>query len=156
MNKRVFVFGMGDTDHNDDGIGVHVINYLRTNNCIKDAEIIDGKLVQSNLIESFSEVDKLIVIETVKVNSDPGSVQVFEGIEMDALVSKAKNTCLHESGLKYILNITRNHGRLPDHRAIVGIQPENIEVGSKLSDKVAGAIPKVCQRVFEISSNWKI
>ena len=155
MNNRVFVFGMGDTHHTDDGIGIHVINYLKKKNRIKNVEIIDEATLQSNLAEAVSDIDQLIVIETAEFHSVPGSVKVFEGIEMDAFVNKAAN-CLHGTGLESILKLTRSKGRLPGHRALVGIQPENLDQGDKPSEKVAMAISKACQRVFEISSNWVI
>jgi hydrogenase maturation protease len=156
MNQKVLVFGMGDTCQTDDGIGVHVINYLKKKNCLKNAEIVDGTLLPTNLTEAFSDIDQLIVIETAEFNSAPGSVKVFEGIEMDAFVTRHKMNCVHKTGLNHILNLTRSHGRLPTHRALVGIQPASLGEGIAPSEKVARAIPKACQRVFEISSNWMI
>jgi len=156
MNKKILVFGLGDTHQTDDGIGVHVVNYLKKRNRLKNAEIIDGTLLSTNLTEAFSNIDQIIVVETVEFNSDPGSVRVFEGIEMDAFVTRGKMTCVHKTGLNHILNLTRSHGRLPNHRALVGIQPGSLNQGMEPSEKVASAIPKACQRVFEISSNWVI
>jgi hydrogenase maturation protease len=147
---------MGDTHKMDDGIGIHVIQYLKKKNSLTNVEIIDEMLLQSNLAEVFMDIEQLIVVETAEFNSAPGSVKVFEGIEMDAFLSKDKITCVHKKGLKYILNLTRTDGRLPAHRALVGIQPANLSQGDRPSEKVAKAIPRACQRVFEISSNWVI
>lgn len=156
MNKKVLVFGLGDTQHSDDGFGVHVINYLKKQNRLKNAEILDGALLQSNLPESFSDVDQLIVIETAEFNSDPGSVKVFEGIEMDAFVRKDKIACIHKTGINHILNMTRSQGQLPNHRALVCLQPESLSQGNELSEQGVTAIPKACKKVFEISVNWVI
>lgn len=156
MNIKTLVLGLGDTHHRDDGIGIHVINYLKKNNCIKNADIIDAGKIQTFPANAYSNIDRLIVVETAVFNSHPGAIKVFEGIEMDVFLSEEKNTCIHKSGLDHILSLTRPHGRLPAHRALVGIQPENLNEGSTPSKHVAKAIPKACHRVFQISSNWVV
>lgn len=156
MNKRVLVFGLGDIAHTDDGFGVHVINHLRKKNCIKNIEILDASSLKSCVIKNFSDIEQLIVVETAEFNSDPGSVKVFEGIEMDAFVGKEKMTCVHKSGIDNILNLTRTHGRLPNHRALVCMQSSDLKLGTALSEKGETAIPKACKKVFEITANWVV
>ena len=156
MNKKVLIYGLGDTHKKDDGIGVHVINYLKKNNKLKNAIIVDDASVQSATNEDFLGVDRLIVVEAAYLNSDPGFVKVFEGIELDAILNRQKMKFVHTKGLDRVLKLTQLNGRLPNHRALVGIQPEILSAGDEPSEKVASAIPRACQKVFQISSNWLI
>ena len=165
MKQKVVVLGLGNTLQTDEGIGVHVVNYLKQQNHIKDIEIIDGgtmssgtkqSLVQLHLVEPIESADQLIVVDTAELNTGPGSVKVFEGIEMDAFISSAKKTSAHEVGLKDALGIALLEGRLPRHRALVGIQPKQFGWGNQPTEDVAQAIPLACQKIFEITTNWKV
>ena len=156
MNKKVVVLGLGNTLQTDEGIGVHVVNYLKRHNHLTNAEFIDGGTMSFNLVEPIEQAEQLIVIDNAELNSRPGSVRVFEGIEMDAFISNGKKTSAHEVGLKDALSIALLEGRLPRHRALVGIQPKEFGWGDKPTQDVADAIPQACQKVFEISQNWNI
>ena len=156
MNKKVVVLGLGNTLQTDEGIGVHVVNYLKKHNHLTNAEFIDGGTMSFNLVEPIAQADQLIVVDTAELNSLPGSVKVFEGIEMDAFIANGRKSSAHEVGLKDALSIALLEGRLPGHRALVGIQPLKFGWGNQPTQAVADAIPKACRKVFEISQNWKV
>ena len=155
MNQKVLVLGLGNTLQTDEGIGVHVVNYIKQKNCIKNVEIVDGGTHSFNLAEPIENADKLVIVDTAELDSPPGSIKVFEGIEMDAFIAHGKKSSAHEIGLKDVLSIALLQGKLPAHRALVGIQPEKFGWGDQPTEKVAEAIPKACCKVFEITENWK-
>jgi hydrogenase maturation protease len=156
MKQKVVVLGLGNTLQTDEGIGVHVVNYLRQHNHIENVEYIDGGTLGFNLVDPIESADKLIVVDTADLNAKPGSVKVFEGIEMDAFIAGGKKTSAHEVGLQDALTMALMQGRLPAHRALVGIQPKQFGWGDSPTEDVAMAIPVACQKVFEISQNWKV
>ncbi|MCW9013511.1 MAG: HyaD/HybD family hydrogenase maturation endopeptidase [Gammaproteobacteria bacterium] len=155
MNKKVLVLGLGNTLQTDEGIGVHVVNYIKQTNCIKNADIVDGGTHSFNLAIPIEQADRLIVVDTAELNLPPGSIRVFEGIEMDAFIANGKKSSAHEIGLKDALGVAMLQGKLPAHRALVGIQPEKFGWGEQPTEKVAEAIPRACSKVFEITENWK-
>jgi len=156
MNEKVLVLGLGNILQTDEGIGVHVINRLKEHNFIKNVEFIDGGTHSFNLAGPIEGADKVVVVDTAELNSPPGSVKVFEGIEMDAFVANGKKSSAHEIGLKDALSIALLNGKLPCHRALVGIQPEKLEWGERPTKTLEKAIPIACQKVFEITEDWKI
>ncbi len=156
MNKKVLVLGLGNILQTDEGIGIHVINSLKRFNCIKNVELVDGGMHSFNLAVPIEEVDQIVVVDTAQLNSPPGSVKVFEGIEMDAFVANGEKSSAHETGLKDALNTALLDGKLPCHRALVGIQPEKLDQGERPTEALEKAIPRACQKVFEITENWKI
>ena len=155
MSEKILVLGLGNTLQTDEGIGVHVVNYIKQKNCIQNVEIIDGGTHSFNLAEPINNADKLIVVDTAELDAPPGSIKVFEGIEMDAFVANGKKSSAHEIGLKDALGMALLQGNLPAHRALVGIQPAQFGWGEKPTEAVAEAIPKACCKVFEITENWR-
>lgn len=155
MKKKLVVLGLGNTLQTDEGIGVHVVNHLKSHSNIMDVEFVDGGTLGFNLAGPIESADQLIVVDTAELNSTPGSVRVFEGIEMDAFIAVARKTSAHEVGLKDALSMALLEDRLPAHRALVGIQPKQFGWGDRPTEDVARAIPAACQKVFEISQNWK-
>lgn len=81
------------------------------------------------------DVSQIIIIETTELNSILGSVKVFERCEMDAILNQGKITCAHKTELNYTLNSTRSEGYLPNHRALVGMQSDNMDQGDALSER---------------------
>ncbi len=155
MNQKFLVLGLGNTLQTDEGIGVHVINHLQQNNYIDYAEFIDGGTMGFDLVHPIESTDQLVVIDTAELDSAPGSVRVFEGMDMDTFIATARKTSAHEVGLQDALSMALLNGRLPAHRALIGIQPKQFGWGDWPTDEVAGAIPEVCDRVFELAREWK-
>lgn len=155
MSNKVLVLGLGNTLQTDEGIGVHVINYIKQKDCIRDAEFIDGGTHSFNLAEPIEQTDKLVIVDTAELGAPPGSIKVFEGIEMDAFIANGQKSSAHEIGLKDAMSIALLQGKLPAHRALVGIQPEKFGWGEQPTEKVAAAIPHACSKIFEITENWK-
>ena len=156
MNARIVVLGLGNTLQTDEGIGVHVVNHLKKHNHLSGAEIIDGGTMSFSLVEPIEDADQLIVVDTAELHSEPGTVKVFEGVEMDAFITHGNKASVHEIGLKDALSIALLDDRLPRHRALVGIQPKQFGWGNDPTPQVADAIPKACQKIFELSENWKV
>lgn len=156
MYNKLLVLGLGNTLQTDEGIGIHVVNRLKEIGSLHNAKILDGGTLSFNLAEPIEDTDQLIVVDTAELDAPPGSVKVFEGMEMDAFITHGKKTSAHEVGLKDVLGVVLLQGKLPCHRALIGIQPEKFGWGDKPTENVAKAIPKACQKVFEIAENWKV
>ena len=155
MSNKFVILGLGNTLQTDEGIGVHVVNYLIKNNPIKDAEYIDGGTMSFNLVAPIESADQLIVIDTAELNAKPGSVRVFEGRDMDNFIADARKSSAHEVGLKDALSIALLEGQLPRQRALIGIQPKQFGWGNEPTEIVAKAIPVACQEVKNISQSWR-
>lgn len=156
MKNKVLVLGLGNIHHSDEGVGVHVINSLKSRSHISDAEFVHGEMLNGNIADTIEKTDCLIVVDMTEMGASPGSVRVFEGIEMDAFIASHDENDDHETGLKTALKIALKDGRLPRHRALVGVQPKAFGRGDELSNEVASAVPYACCKVFEIAENWKI
>lgn len=156
MNNKILILSLGDVEHSDDGLGIHVINCLKQKNHISNAEFIHGNMLNGDITSTIENTDCLIVVDTTEMDVSPGSIRVFEGIEMDAFIACHDEASCHKSSLKSALNAALQDGRLPSHRALVGVQPSALDYGHELTEDVARAVPYACCKIFEIAENWKI
>jgi hydrogenase maturation protease len=78
----------------------------------------------------------------------PGHVACFDGEAMDRQLGKAGRS-VHEVGLADVLDMLRLTGQLPDHRALVGIEPGRVDWGESLSPAVEAAVPRAASLALE-------
>jgi len=156
MYRKVVILGLGKQTSECIGIGVCVINHLKKNKSIKNAQFIADEETDLDLIDSIESADQLIVVDTTDLKLLPGDIKIFEGFEMDAFISSGKHQVDHEDELKNALSLALADGKFPAHRALVGIQPGKYGWGNEDNNLVAKSIPKACQKIFEITENWKV
>lgn len=155
MKDKVVILGLGNTLQTDEGIGVHAVHYLERHRPVEHAEYIDGGTLSFNLVASITDTDRLIVVDTAELDAAPGSVQVFEGDDMDSFIAHARKTSAHEVGLKDALGMALLEGRLPHFRALVGIQPAQFGWSNQPTREVAAAIHEACKKISALSESWQ-
>lgn len=148
---KTLVLGIGNTLLTDEGIGIHVLEQLRESSsmALQQAEILDGGTLSFTLAGPIENCDQFIVIDAAELKSEPGTVRVFENHEMDNYITSGNQRSVHEVSLSDVMSITLLSGNLPEKRALVGIQPLEIDWGEKPTEAVSAAIPEA---VFEIES----
>ena len=151
------VLGMGNSLRRDDGAGVHAIRYLQEHYPpLPDVELMDGGTLGFTLAAPISDTQRLIVIDATNLAAAPGTVRLFEGAEMDALLLDGKKrTTAHEAGLVEVMLMAQLTDTVPRQRALIAIQPETLELGEDPSAAVRRAIPAVCDMVLELISRWQ-
>lgn len=156
MKKKVLVFGFGHSPEDSTDVAVCVVDYLRKRINVNNLELLDSNSCNKNLSECIESTEQLIVIDTNHAPALSDSVRVYEGFEMDAFVNHRNNDDAHEANLRDALSVASSKGKLPRHRALVGIQAAS--AGSDvLSDAAMDlVIGRACQKVFEITEYWKI
>gem|GEM_PF-73567 len=117
-------------------------------------DYLDGGTLSFTLAGPIGEADALIVVDTAQLDSEPGTVRVFEGRDMDAFVGNGRKTSVHEVSLRDVLAISSLEGRLPARRALVGIQPGVMDWGNEPTPAVAAAIPRACEAVRDLLERW--
>lgn len=155
MGQKTLVLGLGNTLLSDEGAGVYVIRELaRTQPPRDDLEFMDGGTLSFTLAGAIEDSDALIVVDTAQLDAEAGSVSVFAGEAMDEFVVTGKKTSVHEVSLVDLLAIARLEGHLPERRALVGIQPEELDWGDGPTPKVAQAVPIACNEVMRLVDQW--
>jgi len=154
--KKTIVLGVGNTLLCDEGVGVHVVEQLRrTHPELTEVEFIDGGTLSFTLASPLAEADQLIIIDAAELKASPGTVTRFENQAMDDYLYTGKRRSVHEVSLLDLLAIAHLTDSLPSRRALVGIQPKNVEWGESPSSEVAEAIPTACNVVLELLREWQ-
>ncbi|MBL6945036.1 MAG: hydrogenase maturation protease [Rhodospirillales bacterium] len=139
----------------DEAVGVRVIEGLvpRAHE-FPTVEFIDGGTAGLALLTLIEGYDGFIAVDAASLDAPPGTVRTFEGDAMDAFL-RTRARSAHDIGLDDLLNAQRLRGLLPERRALVGIQPERLNLGENLSPPVAAALPAAEAAVIDVIGRWQ-
>ncbi len=154
--RNILILGIGNSLLRDEGAGIHALNRLRSQFPDRsDLTFLDGGTLSFTLAGAIEDASRLIVLDAAQLQAAPGHSQVFKGDEMDAFVGSNRKRSVHEVSLLDLLAIARLSGHLPPQRALVGIQPAEIDWGEHPSAAVEAAMPRICGQVKQLIEEWQ-
>jgi hydrogenase maturation protease len=152
---RTVVLGIGNTLLTDEGIGVHVIEALRTGpQAAAGVEYVDGGTLSFSLAAQLHGADRLIVVDAAQLGAAPGTHRVLTDAAMDRFLTEGNHCSVHEVGLADLLQVLALEGSLPGQRALVAIQPDTLDWGDAPTAAVADAMPAACRAVQGLIERW--
>ena len=149
----IAVVGIGNNLLQDDGAGVHALQYFEQHHADAGVYCLDAGTVGLALMDRLTNLHGLVAVDAMRLGKAPGTVTVLEGEEMDRHLRNHHGS-VHELGLADILDALRLCGDLPGHRALVGIEPEQMDWGTEPTQKVAAAIPVAIVRIRDLVDAW--
>ncbi len=150
----IVVLGIGNSLLGDDGVGIHAVARLRSEPGENDVTLIDGGTLNFTLLEYIEGAGGLVVIDAAELAAEPGSVSVFEDAAMDSFVSRSGRRSVHEVGLTDLLSMAALRNRLPKHRALVSVQPQQLDWSENLSPPVARGLVEACAQTRRLVAGW--
>ncbi len=125
---KVLVLGIGNILFGDEGIGVHLSNYLKVNysfsSCRHTIDFVDGGTLAQSLIPLIVDYDCVLMLDSVDVkDAKIGDVYSFPFSALPEQVTWAGSA--HEVEMLQTLRMTDILGDLPPLH-IIGIVPEII------------------------------
>ena len=82
------------------------------------------------------------------------TTSVLTGEAMDAHLQKQHGS-VHEVGLSDLLDALRLRGDLPEKRALIGIEPQDMGWGTLPTTAVAAALPEACGAARRLVHRWQ-
>ena len=153
--RKIVVLGVGNTLLQDEGIGIHALHRLADRPGLADAlELIDGGTLSFTLAGIIEATDRLIVIDAARFGQAAGSVALYQGEEMDHYLNSTGKRSVHEVSLVDLLAIASLTESLPEHRALIGVEPEAVAWGMEPTASVAAALPEVVAQVERLVEEW--
>ncbi len=146
---RKIILGIGNLLNRDEGVGIHAIRALQEKNPVGDFEVLDGGTLGLNLLSFVEESAHLIVLDAIDGHKEPGTLIELARDEVP-LFSTIKMS-QHQLLFQEVLALAQVRGHLPEHLTLVGIQPEDLQVGVELSPTVARTLPRLVARAEEIA-----
>ena len=151
----ILVLGLGNILLTDEAVGVRVVEHLADNpECAAlGLKLVDGGTMGLTLLVEMEDADAMVIIDAALVDGPPGTVKVFEGEQMDHFL-RHRGRSPHDIGLDDILDGLRLREAVPEHRALVGIQPKVLTVGEDLTPDVQDAVSRAAQSVIQLIQRW--
>lgn len=154
--RNILILGIGNSLLRDEGAGIHALHRLREQFPDRnDLTFLDGGTLSFTLAGAIEEASHLIVLDAAQLQAAPGHSQVFEGDEMDTFLGSNRKRSVHEVSLLDLLAIAHLSDHLPQRRALVGIQPDEIDWGEYPSAAVQAAMPRICGQVQQLIEEWQ-
>jgi hydrogenase maturation protease len=150
----IAVVGIGNNLLQDDGVGIHALHHYQEHHADRGVCCLDAGTVGLALMDRLSDLQGLVAVDAMRLGKPPGTVTVLEGEEMDRHLRNHHGS-VHELGLSDILDALRLCGDLPANRALVGIEPEQMDWGTEPTPKVAAAIPSATARIRDLVAEWR-
>lgn len=145
--RPILVLGIGNILLRDEGVGVRVIEQMQNMHLPDDVDLIDGGTAGADLLDVLAERKKVIVIDAIQADCEPGTVLRFTADDLTQ--PDRAGMSLHDFGLGEALKMTKQLGCAPEDVVIFGIKPKDISCGLELSEKISESIPRVVELVLE-------
>lgn len=154
--QSTLILGIGNTLLADEGLGIHMLEHLRKRYPdLPGVTYLDGGTLSFTLAPLIEDAENLVVLDAAQLQADPGTIRLLVGADMDDFIGHGQRS-VHEVGLVDLMSIARIQDRLPQNRALLGIQPKELGWGEEPSDVVAHAIPEASDRVIDLLGQWQV
>jgi hydrogenase maturation protease len=153
--KRILVLGIGNILWADEGFGVRAVEEFHRRYIVPDnVTILDGGTQGLYLVNYIEEADCLIVFDAIDYGLKPGQLKLVRDGEVPKFTG-AKKMSLHQTGFQEVLSAADLLGRCPQHLALIGCQPLDLEDwGGPLTDFVRGQIEPAIGIACELLAEW--
>ncbi len=153
--ETILILGLGNILLTDEAVGVRTIEKLNEHPDLpkEGVETMDGGTMGISLMVNMEDADSLIVVDAAALNKHVGAVEVFEGDAMDHFL-RTRGRSPHDIGLDDIMDGLRLREAIPEKRALVGIQPQDLTVGEHLTPDVEAAVPHAVDAVLGLITRW--
>jgi hydrogenase maturation protease len=154
--ERILIMGLGNILLKDEGIGVHIAGELQKQNLPANVEVVDGGTASVDILLSQDRPYKLVVVDAMKAGKKPGTIYKTR-LKADAIdklaeifsEKKQSRISLHQVGLIDALLVAEKTDCAPEEITIIGVEPNQIESGMELTEKLEQKIPEIIDTVLE-------
>jgi hydrogenase maturation protease len=152
---KTLVLGLGNTLLSDEGLGVRLLDRLAAQFLPDGVELLDGGTLSFTLAVPIEAAEALIVVDAANLQAEPGHWRLFEGEAMDHFLLHPRRASVHEVGLTDLRSIALLAGHWPSYRALLAMQPLNLDWGESLSPAVEAALGPACAALRGLIDRWE-
>jgi hydrogenase maturation protease len=125
------VIGLGNPLMADDGVGLAMLERLRTYEFDPPVELVDGGTWGLNLLPVIEDAGRVLLLDAINVGAAPATVIVLKRDQLPRYL--ATKVSPHQVDLSDVLALAELRGTLPEHTVAVGVQPERVEMETGLT-----------------------
>lgn len=151
----ILVLGLGNLLMSDDGFGVKAVTALSSRYRFPDqVKLLDGGTLGLDLLPHLEEVEKLLIIDALEMQAPPG--QIFRLSGEDVPRAFASKLSVHQMGVQDLLAVAELMGHLPETLVVWGVQPQNIQMGTELTEPVAAVLSELVEKIVDELQTWQV
>lgn len=150
--KRIKVLGIGNPLFQDEGFGIAVAHELMKQELPSCVEVIDGGTDGLALLSVVEEAEKLIVIDAVNDDQNPGNWKIYRDSEIPAGLSM--NMSVHQLAFSEVLALCQLRGSTPSETVLFGYHPVSLEMDTGLTHEGQCKSAEVLTAVKELIISW--
>ena len=153
---RTTILGLGNTLLRDEGFGVHFLNEMDKNYRFpKNVKLVDGGTLGYGLLDTISSCDRLLVIDIIKSDDQPGSIYRFTQTEMELHLPAP--TSAHEVEFFDVLSKAELMDELPE-TIFLCIAPQNYggEMNPIMSPIMYDSFPAMEKLLLNELAGWQL
>jgi hydrogenase maturation protease len=162
VSGRILVACVGNVIRRDDGFGPAVGRRLADTALPPGVELAEFGIAGVALVQQLMEgYDGLIIVDAIAADDvPPGTVLEVDPVTADLghhpwTELRAALGDVHETTPRRVLALARSAGCLPRRVRIVGCRPEDVDVGTTLTPRVAAAVETAATNVTRIVAAWR-
>ncbi|MCP5365319.1 MAG: HyaD/HybD family hydrogenase maturation endopeptidase [Hyphomicrobiales bacterium] len=139
VGRSVLVLGLGNILLTDEGIGVRVLQTLRSRYHLPaGVDAIDGGTAGMDLIDLIAGYDDLIVIDAMETGDPPGTVRRLADHELSRFLKQKLSP--HQLGFTDVLAFLELMDKAPQTITMIGIQPASLDLGLEISPSLSSEV----------------
>ncbi len=146
-NADILVIGIGNAYRGDDAAGLVVAQRIRDRTA-KHFSVCEHTGDGASLMELWTGVDLVIVIDAMRSGAEPGMVIRFDAT-LRPLPAAIFHNSSHTFSLPEAIELSRVLKQLPGHLIVYGVEARDFEAGANLSPVIDSALETVVQRVWQ-------
>jgi hydrogenase maturation protease len=150
----IAVLGLGNVLMGDDGLGPIAVRAFEAEYVVApDVEIVDLGTPGLDLLPWLADVDRVILVDTVKSDRPPGTMRLFDKSDL-LRHAPAARVGPHDPGVKEALSALEFAGRAPQLVTLIAVVPARTELSLALTPAVAAAVPRVVTQIAATLTQW--
>jgi hydrogenase maturation protease len=140
LRPATVVLGLGNVLMGDDGLGPAVARAFEAEYVVPpDVEVVDLGTPGLDLLPWLADVDRVILVDTVKSDHPAGTVLVYDKTDI-MRHAPMQRTGPHDPGVKDALFALEFAGRAPREVVLIGVVPATTAMGLELSPPAQAAV----------------
>lgn len=147
-SNSLIILGLGNVLCGDDGLGVAAVMEIhRRYRVPANVEVLDGGTLGLSLLGYFEAEQDVILVDAITTDAETGTLVRLEG---DAVAPAVRHSLsVHQIGVADLIDALRLIEVYPKRLVLLGLVPETLDLGVKLSDPVRRMLPLLVERVVE-------
>lgn len=147
--KKIAILGIGNLLLQDEGFGVHTVQYLEKNYTFPESvEIQDVGTAGIYMSPFLEECDPVLVIDVVDIAGEPGSFHFYTLADVKSGNFQTRMSP-HQLGMLEILAICKLRDAAPETVDFYTIIPKELGESIELSDVAAARVVEVAEMILK-------